>query len=130
MTSIPNSALKYLPPEVIEEKKRSRRNRTVAVICVGVLAIALLALTVGVVLHFLLETVQQLVVYLSHWRHCIYLHYSSTTEQPDFYHNSSERQSQPYNNYGPDIIHNASTRHLCHAILHSVNEYHHSGLQH
>ena len=55
-TSLPTSSRKYLPPEVIEEKKRSRRRRTAAYICLGVLAIALVALAVGVILHFLLET--------------------------------------------------------------------------
>ena len=55
-TSLPTSSRKYLPPEVVEEKKRSRRRRTAAYICLGVLAIALVALAVGVILHFLLET--------------------------------------------------------------------------
>ncbi|XP_076453481.1 uncharacterized protein LOC143288740 [Babylonia areolata] len=55
-TSAPASSRKCLPPEVAEEKRKSRRRRTAAYVCLGVLGLALVALAVGVILHFLLES--------------------------------------------------------------------------
>ncbi|KAL8594807.1 hypothetical protein ACOMHN_047524 [Nucella lapillus] len=57
-TSAPASSRKclQLPPEVVEAKRKHQRRRTAAYICLGVLSLALVALAVGVILHFLLET--------------------------------------------------------------------------
>ncbi|XP_070173837.1 uncharacterized protein [Littorina saxatilis] len=55
-TSVPFSSRRYLPPEVMKKKKRQRRRRTAAFVCCGVMTITLLAMAIGVILHFLLET--------------------------------------------------------------------------
>ncbi|XP_025079663.1 uncharacterized protein LOC112555456 isoform X3 [Pomacea canaliculata] len=58
-TSTAVSSALECTPEVMEEKKKTRCKRTATLVCLGVLVIALLSLTAGVTLHFLLETAER-----------------------------------------------------------------------